>query len=266
MGLSIIERIEAYLKDKGINVSTAEREIGLSNASLSKPFKNKTSIKTDTLEKFLNKFHDVNPNWLLFERGPMEIKNIDVVSEPPIEYGNDTIVDDVSFFDDSKEPEVFFNEKTNNKYLLYPDGTIRIEVLKVPFSAYASYVECFDDDVKLNEEFSTITFKVDHIGRGKYLGFESKGNSMWNNGGFDTPSGSDILGREIGRHLWANGFHKTNYGFILITKTGMYHKDIDGKISEDGNLRLTSRNPAHKPFDYPINDVKEIYHVIKRSF
>ena len=265
MGGNIIDRIEAYLNSKGIKVSAAEREIGLSNATLSKPFKNKTSIKTDTLEKFLNTFNEVNANWLLFDRGPMEIHNIDVVNESTVEYGDGAMIDDVSFFDDSKEPEVFWNEKTNNKYLIYPDGTIRIEVLKVPFAAYASYVECYDDEVKLNEEFSKITFKVDHIGRGKYLGFESKGNSMWNNGGYDTPSGSDILGREIGRHLWANGFHKTNYGFILITKNGIYHKDIES-LSEDGSLKLTSRNPSHEPFEYPINDVKEIYHVIKRSF
>ncbi|WP_298307168.1 helix-turn-helix transcriptional regulator [Flavobacterium sp.] len=264
MGKNIIDRIEIYLNSKGINVSTAEREIGLSNASLSKPFKNKTSIKTDTLEKFLKKYNDVNPSWLLLENGPMEVKNFDVVSESVEVYGNE-IVDDVSYVDDSKEPEIFLNEKTCNKYLLYPDGTIRIEVLKVPFAAYASYVECFDDDIRLHEEFSTITFKVDHIGRGKYLGFESKGNSMWNNGGFDTPSGSDILGRQIGRHLWNNGFHKSKYGFILITNNGIYHKDIE-KITENGNLVLSSRNPNHKSFEYPINDVKEIYHVIKRSF
>lgn len=174
--------------------------------------------------------------------------------------------EEVSYLDDINEPEVFYNERTNNKYLVYPDGTIRIEVLKVPFSAHASYVECFDDEVKLNQEFSKITFKVDHIGRGKYLGFESKGDSMWNEGGYDTPSGSDILGRQVGRHLWLNGFHKSKYGFILITKKGIYHKDIEQKIDEDGNLLLSSRNPLTKPFKISINDVNEIYHVIKRTF
>lgn len=173
---------------------------------------------------------------------------------------------EVLYLDDTSEPEVFFNERTNNKYLIYPDGTIRIEVLKVPFSAHASYVDCFDDEVKLNQEFSTITFKVDHIGRGKYLGFESKGDSMWNEGGYDTPSGSDILGRQVGRHLWANGFHKSKYGFILITQKGIYHKDIDSNIDADGNVLLTSRNPEHKSFKFPINEINEIYHVVKRSF
>lgn len=175
------------------------------------------------------------------------------------------VEDDVIYLDDNREPEVFFNDRTKNKYLIYPDGTIRIEVLKIPFVAYASYVECFDDEARLNQEFSTITFEVDHIGRGKYLGFKSKGNSMWNNGGYDTPSGADILARQIGRHLWMNGFHKSKYGFILVTNKGIYHKDIE-KINEEGKVILTSRNPSNDPFECSLNDIREIYHVIKRSF
>lgn len=68
---TIINRIEKFLSDKGISISAAEKEIGLSNASLSKPFKNNTAIKTDTLEKFLKAYPDIDHAWLLtgFEKG-----------------------------------------------------------------------------------------------------------------------------------------------------------------------------------------------------
>lgn len=62
---TIVERLRKYIEFKGIPVSIAERDIGVSNSSLSKPFKSGTTIKTDTLEKFLSFYRDINPTWLL---------------------------------------------------------------------------------------------------------------------------------------------------------------------------------------------------------
>jgi hypothetical protein len=68
---SIVSRLRMYLDLKGINVSFAEKEINMSNGSLSKPFKNGTAIKTDTLEKFLFIYTDINSEWLLMGKGKM---------------------------------------------------------------------------------------------------------------------------------------------------------------------------------------------------
>lgn len=248
---NILERISKIAENEGITMTGLEAVIGASKGVLSRAVKNGTDIQSKWIVKIVENYPQYS-SWIL-TGDDNDINNLNL---------ND---DESIYTDDYKEPETFINERTGNKYLIYPDGNIRIEVIKIPFAAHASYIECFEDEVKLNQEFSTITFKVDHIGRGKYLGFESKGNSMWNNGGYDTPSGADILGREIGRHLWQYGFKKIKYGFILITKTGIYHKDIES-LDENGHLLLTSRNPENSAFKYPINDVKEIYSVIKRSF
>lgn len=71
---SIVKRLSQYIEHKGISVSVAEKEIGISNGSLSKPFKSNTTIKTDALEKFLKTYIDINPNWLLNGAGSM-LKN-----------------------------------------------------------------------------------------------------------------------------------------------------------------------------------------------
>lgn len=260
---NIKERILQLTDFKGITKEEFFKSIGMSYGSFKGSAKDRP-LNSDAIENILTIYADVNPEWLLLGKGSWNKNETLTANEPPLIYGSYDN-DEVLYLDDNNEPEIFYNDKTHNKYFIYPDGTIRIEVLKVPFSAHASYIECYDDEVKLNSEFSTLTFKVDHIGRGKYLGFESKGDSMWNDGGYDTPSGADILGRQVGRHLWASGFHKSKYGFILITNSGIFHKDID-KIDENGNLVLTSRNPDHKSFKYPINEVREVYHVIKRSF
>ena len=62
---TIVSRLRSYLEFRNVSISSAESYIGLSNASLSKPFKNGTTIKTDTLEKFLESFSDINPEWVL---------------------------------------------------------------------------------------------------------------------------------------------------------------------------------------------------------
>jgi phage repressor protein C with HTH and peptisase S24 domain len=77
---NIVEKLKEYLEYKNIAVSVAEKEIGASNASLSKPFKANTTIKTDTLEKFLRRYNDINPMWILNNSNTM-LKS-DVISEP----------------------------------------------------------------------------------------------------------------------------------------------------------------------------------------
>lgn len=268
----IKERILQYAEFKGVSKEKFIEDLGMTYGN----FKGKqklTSVNSDFLDSILSKYPEINIEWLVSGIGPKE-KTIVIsnytdadqqqffVNEPSSMASE--IQGEARLFDDSQEPEVLKNSN-GNKFFIYPDGTIRIEVLKIPFNAHASYIECYSDEVILKEEFSTITFKVDHIGRGNYVGFESVGDSMWNGGGYDTPSGADMLGREVGKHLWCNGFHTTKYGFVIISKDGIWHKDITA-LTPEGQLTLSSRNPLSKPFNYPINDILQVFHVIKRSF
>lgn len=163
------------------------------------------------------------------------------------------------------EVEIFTN-KNGIKFYEYPDGSTKIEVIKVPFDAYASYLEAYNDEEKLNSEFSTATFTVDKVAKGNYLAFNIKNNSMNGGGIDDTPSGAEVLAREIGRHLWCDGFHKNKYGFILMTKNAIYHKDIGDCNKETGLMTLKSRNNNDEPFEINMNDVYRIFNVIKRTF
>ena len=86
---NIVERLRLYLTFKDVSVSVAEQKIGISNASLSKPFNNNTTIKTDTLEKLLNIFDDISSEWLLTGKGNMlkSMEGLTYVSEPEEKYG-----------------------------------------------------------------------------------------------------------------------------------------------------------------------------------
>ena len=66
----VVQKIGQYLDSKGISVSKAESMIGVSNGTLSKPIKQNKTIKTDTLESFLNVFKDLNPSSLFNDAEP----------------------------------------------------------------------------------------------------------------------------------------------------------------------------------------------------
>lgn len=189
-------------------------------------------------------------------------ENLTHVVDEPLSVYNSVFEVDTDFVDD--EIEVFTNTN-GNRFYVYPNKRIEIEVLKVPFKAYASYIECYQDEMNTINGFESARFAADHIGRGNYICFISEGDSM--NGGMldDTPGGSEILAREVGRQLWDN-LHNTKYGLIFVTKTGIMHKDFGGYNEATGMFTLTSRNKAHEPFEYPANDVYQIFNVIKRSF
>ena len=67
----ILERLKEYIDFKGIKIATFEKQIGMSNASFGKSLKNGGAIGTDKLEKILNVFKDINPEWLLTGEGKM---------------------------------------------------------------------------------------------------------------------------------------------------------------------------------------------------
>ena len=84
---------------------------------------------------------------------------------------NNTVFEiDTDFVND--ELEVFTNTN-GNKFYLFPNGRIEIEVIKVPFPAYASYIECYEDELSIFSGFDTIRFEVDPIAKGNYICFVS---------------------------------------------------------------------------------------------
>ncbi|WP_286419124.1 helix-turn-helix domain-containing protein [Myroides odoratimimus] len=253
--MTVNQKIEFLINSKCQgNKSEFARKVGVSPTVIENVVgsrKGKPSF--EVLSKILSSELEVDANWLF----DIEDKIVNTKNE------NSIYVDE--YYNNEDNVEIFTNSN-GNKFYLYPNGRIEIEVDKIPFKAYASYIECYQDEVKvMNNVFESIRFKADHIARGNYKCFISEGDSM--NGGMldDTPGGSEILAREVGRQLWDN-LHNTKYGLIFVTKTGIMHKDFGGYNEATGMFTLTSRNKSHKPFEYPANDVYQIFNVIKRSF
>ena len=167
----------------------------------------------------------------------------------------------------NNEKEGVIKNTNGNKFIKLPNGKYRMQAPKVPFKAYASFIEIFDDEYQLNERFETTYFTVDKTGRGKYIAFVTQNESMNGGGIDDTPSGAEVLAREIGKHLWQDGFHNCEYGFIIVAQSGIFHKDIKDNDTK-GKIICYSRNksPEHQPFELTLDEVHSIWKVIKRTF
>jgi len=166
----------------------------------------------------------------------------------------------------NQKGEVYINTN-GNIFNETKDGSLQVTVKLMPFYAYASYIESLDD-ITILDQWEDVTFKVDKYGRGNYLGFEIKNDSM--NGGKldDTPSGALILGRELGRHHWLDGFNPSKYGWIILSKTNIFHKDIIALDRSNGTITCHSRNPSPEFTDFQLNlnEIYQIFKVIKRTF
>ena len=238
----------------GLDVKKIRKELGLTQ----KEFAEKLKIHYRTVQKWESGETEIQ------QKNILHIKNTFSTQENTPKTTTFQPNQEV-FISSNDEMDIFYN-KNGNKYSIKNDGSIDIEVVCLPFPAYASYLEVYMDEQQVLENFSTATFRVDKIGKGYYMAFNVKGDSMNGGGINDTPDGASILAREIGRHLWNGSFKHEKYGYILMTKNCIFHKDIKDYNANTGKLTLTSRNADCEDFELDINDVNRIFNVIKRNF
>ncbi len=101
----ITQRLKRYLENKNISINKAELYIGISRGTLSKALRNKKSISTDTLEKFLRQFKDINPVWLLTGKGKMILLDKEV-SKPSQDIMLEKIIMNFFSFPIEKQSEI----------------------------------------------------------------------------------------------------------------------------------------------------------------
>lgn len=239
----------------GLELEKKRKQLGITQEELSKLI----GVSRKTINSYENGANIPVAKVTLFQM------IFDEIEKKGYNLQKERVRNDADISNNDEEIENYTN-KNGVKFYIYPDDTYKIEVLKIPFPAYATYLEVFNDEDKLKQEFTTTTFKVDKVAKGNYLAFDVKNDSMWNEGGYDTPDGAEILAREIGRHLWNGRFKNEKYGYILMTKQNIFHKDIKDYNEQTGEITLSSRNPECEDFKISINDVFRLFNVIKRTF
>jgi hypothetical protein len=231
----IVENINKYLKFKSLSVSSAEKKIGFSNGTLSKPIKEGNNIKTNTLEKFLSYFEDLNPNWLITGVGEMLVE------------------------DEIKRRESYGE---NNAKIIPND-----EFMYVPAVinyAKAGYLAGFEDPEFIDSLPKVVVPK--EYEPGNYKIFEVDGDSMDDGKDRSLKDQDKYLAKELPREYWTHKLQINKYLFIVLTRKGMVFKQIVDHKVKDGIIKCHSFNDSPEYKDYEVNlktDVSQLFYVKK---
>lgn len=72
---TLTERLAEYMKYKDLNYNQVTQQAGLSVGLLSKAIRTNKGLHSDSVEKIINTYKDLNPQWLLSGNGSMIIES-----------------------------------------------------------------------------------------------------------------------------------------------------------------------------------------------
>ncbi len=149
---------------------------------------------------------------------------------------------------------MFLDEDIQQSASAKPQASLE-KILYVPTAAHAGYTEQFLDPVFMEDliSFSLPDYKFQH---GTYRCFDVVGDSM-------EPSlyaGDKV----VCSFMDSNNFYssvRNNLVYVVVLEGAIVVKRVINKIKEQKNLLLISDNNYFKPYEVPIEEVKEIWHV-----
>lgn len=129
--------------------------------------------------------------------------------------------------------------------------------------AYAGYLDGYTD-ITFLEQLPQIPFIVDREGRGNYIAFEVKGDSMNNGTEESYLEGDRLYCREIAPYLWATSkLHLRKWDFVIVHTDGIIVKRIIDHDVENHTITIHSLNDMYPDKVLDLCEVKQIFNVIE---
>jgi hypothetical protein len=221
--MSVKERIVMFIKYLNMGQTAFEKSCGLSNGLVNNI---KGSISEKSLQKISQKYPDLNTTWLMMGDGQM-LRNTHQIQNASV--------------------------RSIQQFVNVPIVQVR---------AVAGYLHGYGDHEYI-DSLPTIPAITDKSYRGKYLCFECDGDSMDDGSRYSVCDKDILLGREVKRDLWKYKLHINDWFFIIVHVNGINVKKITHHDLERGTIRCHSLNPLYEDFELSLNDVYELYNVIK---
>jgi SOS-response transcriptional repressor LexA len=159
------------------------------------------------------------------------------------------------------EPPVYFSRSN-----VAPVNLSEKAIMYVPLVnkyAYAGYLSGYGDAEYIHS-LPTVPMIADREGRGTYMAFEVKGDSMDDGTRHSYEQGDIIICREIAHHHWQNKLHIHKYDFVIVHRTeGILLKKVSKHDTATGTLTLHSLNPLYEDFTVHFDDIAQLFNVIK---
>ena len=183
----------------------------------------------NVLNKIFTAFPEINANWLLTGEGSMLTDN-----QPQTFHSNARPLDNLSY--------------------------MNVPIIHV--RAQCGYLNGYGDQEYI-DTLPTLPIIVDQTYHGKYRIFEAEGDSMDDDSRLAICDGDKVLAREVRRDLWLPKLHIKDWYFVIVHRTkGISIKQITAQ-DERGNITCHSLNELFNDYTVNLDDVMEIYNVIK---
>lgn len=78
--MTITERLQKFMGFKGLNANKVTIDAGLSIGLIGRAIKTNSGLNSETIEKILFAYNDLNPEWFLLETGEMIKSNNQVIN------------------------------------------------------------------------------------------------------------------------------------------------------------------------------------------
>lgn len=173
----------------------------------------------------------------------------------------------LQYFEVGEEEIITLNEP------LVPYGKMReaqpisdiqfMQIPYIPIHAQGGYPRGYGDQEYI-DQLPTMPVIVDRNYRGKYRIFEVSGDSMDDGTRNALCDGDKILCREVKRELWRDKLHIKDWYFVIVCRRdGITVKQIVKHDIEKGKIYCHPLNPLFEDFVLKLDDVVELYNVIK---
>ena len=224
------KRVEFIIEKEGLNKNSFSKAIGISNnVTITRIINEHRTPSRATCEKIVSAFPAYNLEWLLTGEG-------NVLTDAPAQtyHSNARPVDDLSY----------------------------MNVPVIHIKAQCGYLAGYGDTEYI-DTLPTMPVIVDKTYHGKYRIFEAEGDSMDDNSRLAICDGDKVLAREVRRDLWLPKLHINDWYFVIVHRTnGISIKQITAQ-DDKGNITCHSLNELFNDYTVNLDDVVEIYNVIK---
>lgn len=224
------ERVELIIEKEGLNKNSFSKAIGISNnVTITRIINEHRTPSRATCEKIVSAFPIYNLEWLLTGEGDMLTD-----TQSQTFHSNARQVDDLSY----------------------------MNVPVIHIKAQCGYLAGYGDAEYINT-LPTMPVIVDQTYHGKYRIFEAEGDSMDDGSRNSICDGDKLLCREVRRDLWLPKLHINDWYFVIVHRTkGISIKQITTQ-DDYGNITCHSLNELFNDYTVNLDDVVEIYNVIK---
>ena len=250
----ITHRLCRYMEYKGLNPNSITVAAKLSVGLIGKAIKNEGGLNSDTIEKILHTYDDINPIWFVLGDGDMLKPNVKDMSQL------ETVTKSVTFSNETKNKEnvtVLLNDSPEDLYSRIPkvvtvDSVGKDNVVLVPAKAAAGYLLGYGDAGFVQ---TLPTFSLPNIQNGTFRMFQVSGHSMY-------PTISDgcyVVGEWV--ENWVKDV-KDNRVYIIVCDDGILVKRVLNRLKKYNNLYLKSDNRKEYPnISLEPHQIKEVWAV-----